>query len=68
MIIEYEMPAGTTAMLVLPRDNNSQSCGKSVSYRTCPKKWIRAISHGTGWWTGCSQTGNDYAFPPIENK
>jgi hypothetical protein len=68
MIIEYEMPAGTTAMLVLPRDNNSQSCGKSVSYRTCPKKWIKAIFHGTGWWTGRSQTGNEYPFPPMKEK
>lgn len=66
-IVEYEMPAGTTAMIVVPRDG-SENWGKSVSYRTCPKYWIKAIFRGTGWWTGRSQTGNEYPFPPMKEN
>ena len=64
MIVEYEMPAGTTAMLLMPRDGSYQ--GKSVSYRTCPKKWINAIRLGCNSWTGISQTGTTYDFPEAE--
>lgn len=67
MIVEYEMPAGTTAMLVMPRDF-SRNWGRSVSYSRCPKKWLKAIFHGTGWWTGRSQTGTEYAFPPMRKN
>lgn len=65
MMVEYEMPAGTTAMLLMPNEIGGQNWGKSVSYRTCPNKWIKAIFHGTGWWSGKSQTGTEYPFPPM---
>lgn len=64
-IAEYEMPAGTTALTVLPRDGG-KNWGKSVSYRTCPKYWIKAIREGVNGWEGRSQTGKTYEFPKEE--
>jgi hypothetical protein len=66
-IVEYEMPAGTTAMIVVPRDG-SENWGKSVSYRTCPKYWVRAIRKGLNNWDGHSQTGTIYKFPNEEEN
>jgi hypothetical protein len=63
MIVEYEMPAGTTAMLVMNRDESGWA--KSVSYKTCPKKWIEAIRKGQAGWSGISQSGQTYDFPSI---
>jgi len=56
MIVEYEMPAGTTALVRMDNLPCVQS-GKSVSYRSCPKKWVSAISEQSGEWRGESQQG-----------
>ena len=70
MIVEYEMPSGTTAMQIL---KNEKSAGdgycrafshvRSVSYTSCPKIWIQAISDGVGVWKGNSQYGGYIDFP-----
>ena len=62
MIVEYEMPSGTTAMQILKNDNGADHV-RSVSYTSCPKIWIQAISDGVGGWKGNSQSSGYIDFP-----
>lgn len=55
-LVEYEMPAGTTALNVIPVDENGYmeprdgSTYYAVSYRSVPKHWLKAmIEAGTEW-------------------
>jgi hypothetical protein len=51
-MIEYEMPAGTTALAVL---HNSGGY-KSVSYLNVPLKWLRALTDAESDWLGTPQS------------
>lgn len=62
MIVEYEMPSGTTAMQMLKNEKGAGHI-RSVSYTSCPKKWIQAIRDGVGSWEGNSQSGGHINFP-----
>lgn len=55
---EYEMPAGTTALIYLKQDaaGNIQPDG-GVSYKACPLKWIKAIKDAGLEWIGNAQQG-----------
>jgi hypothetical protein len=55
-LVEYRMPAGTTAMQII-QNNRRSHYGRSVSYRSCPLFWQRAIRSTGGEWVGESQTG-----------
>jgi hypothetical protein len=49
-LIEYEMPAGTTALWIIDANNPSPGCKRNVSYKSCPKKWLEAMEEaGTVW-------------------
>ena len=63
MIVEYEMPAGTTALYILKNDDDVKFV-KGVSYKSCPKKWIQAIRDGVGSWEGVSQGKSGYNHNP----
>ncbi len=80
MIVEYEMPAGTTALNILKNEKDyNQNFGwhddeklpngrakyypKSVSYKSCPDKWIQAIREGCGCWEGICQRNGLVPFP-----
>ena len=62
MIVEYEMPNGTTALQIL-KNEKSVSYGRSVSYASCPKKWLKAIRNGVGDWEGNCQRNGYVDFP-----
>jgi hypothetical protein len=77
-LVEYEMPNGTTAMNVYSVHNGKlvgqdgapdwgtmpEGCHlpRSVSYRSCPKKWIRAMVEAGTSWMGNGQ-GSRSAIP-----
>lgn len=63
MIVEYEMPAGSTALNVLPKDGR-QNWGRAISYKSCPKYWLEAIKRGVGGWAGYGQRG-EYDFDEV---
>ena len=62
MIVEYTMPAGTTALQIMHNDEDG-AFGRSVSYKSCPKKWIQAIRDGSGGWKGICQRNGLINFP-----
>lgn len=55
-LVEYRMPAGTTAMQII-QNNRRSHYGRSVNYRACPLYWQRAIRAAGREWVGESQTG-----------
>jgi hypothetical protein len=44
-LIEYEMPNGTTALRIVPRDNPDAYPYKRANYLTLSAKWIKAMSN-----------------------
>ena len=66
IIVEYEMPSGTTALRILQNADyvNEHKFGKGVGYKSCPKKWIQAIRDGVGGWEGVSQGKSGYNHNP----
>ena len=63
VLVEYEMPKGTSAMLLFNSiEGEFFDCGRSISYKTCPQKWVNAINAADMEWMGNSQTGY-VAFP-----
>lgn len=77
-LVEYEMPNGTTAMLVFEHamgklmnageiawQADSAPLPQSVSYRRCPRKWIHAMRVAGMEWIGNSQAGT-VEFPKRE--
>lgn len=50
-LIEYDMPAGTSALRIL-EDGKPD---RSVSYRGLPIKWLRAVVEAGSTWTGIPQ-------------
>ena len=62
IIVEYEMPSGTTALNILQNAVDVKFV-KSVSYKSCPKKWIQAIRDGVGSWEGICQRNGQIDFP-----
>ena len=60
-LIEYEMPAGTTALSVISWQGDSP--GPSVSYATVSKAWIRRMhQQGTKDWQGrCQRRSGQWA-------
>jgi len=67
MIIEYEMPSGTTALNILMNRNGADYV-RSVSYTSCPKIWIKAIEDGVGCWEGISQGVGLIRFPEGDRR
>jgi hypothetical protein len=55
VLIEYAMPAGSTALQILT-DGNEQR-GRSMSYSSVPTKWLRAIVEDGYEWEGNPQSG-----------
>ena len=54
-LLEYEMPAGTTALWIIGRTDKHAAHRRNVSYRTCPIKWLKAIEDSGVPWTGKGQ-------------
>jgi hypothetical protein len=54
-LLEYEMPRGSTAMWVILKNRHDAPCVRNVSYRACPKKWLKAIEDSGLPWTGNGQ-------------
>jgi hypothetical protein len=54
-LIEYEMPAGTTALWVINAHHPHPGCKRNVAYNSCPKKWLRAMEEAGSVWEGNSQ-------------
>lgn len=55
VLVEYLMPAGSTAMQILTDGNENR--GRSVSYSSIPTKWLRAIVEEDNEWEGNPQSG-----------
>jgi hypothetical protein len=55
VLIEYAMPAGSTAMQILT--DGGENRGKSVNYTGIPIKWLRAIVEEDNEWEGNPQRG-----------
>ena len=67
IIVEYTMPSGTTALLIVKQGDRADRFGKrikGISYKSCPKKWIQAIRDGVGSWEGVSQGKSGYNHNP----
>lgn len=62
VLIEYSMPAGTTAMLLFTVKNRKLTNRRNVAYASCPQKWIRAIAAQGMYWQGLGQRGTTH-FP-----
>lgn len=62
ILVEYEMPAGSTAMLQFTVLGGELRKRKNVAYNTCPKRWIAAMVEQGMEWIGAGQRGN-VAFP-----
>ncbi len=58
-IVEYQMPAGTTALRILRTYQGDAGPYRSVSYTACPNKWRKAILKQSGAWAGASQSSGD---------
>lgn len=54
-LIEYEMPAGTTALWVIKADRAEPHKIRNVSYKSCPRKWLDAIEEAGLQWEGNGQ-------------
>lgn len=54
-LLEYEMPAGTTALWVIDAGNPTVGCKRNVSYKACPKKWRKAMEEAGTQWEGNGQ-------------
>jgi hypothetical protein len=54
-LIEYAMPAGSTALQIVTEGDEQR--GRSVSYPTVPTKWLRAIVDDGQEWEGVPQGG-----------
>ena len=67
IIVEYEMPSGTTALNILQNAVDVKFV-KSVSYKSCPKKWIQAIRDGVGSWEGICQRNGQIDFPEQDEE
>lgn len=52
-LIEYVMPAGTTALQIVTEGR--EQVGRSVSYPSVPTKWLRAIVEEGREWEGNPQ-------------
>ena len=66
IIVEYTMPSGTTALLIVKQGDRADRFGKrikGISYKSCPKKWIQAIRDGVGSWEGICQRNGQIDFP-----
>jgi len=66
IIVEYTMPSGTTALLIVEQGDRADRFGKrikGISYKSCPKKWIQAIRDGVGSWEGICQRNGQIDFP-----
>lgn len=54
-LVEYAMPAGTTALQIVTKGR--EQVGRSVSYPSVPTKWLRAIVEEGCEWEGSPQGG-----------
>lgn len=67
MLIEYEMPAGSTAMVYYLIKNGEHTNRRTISYATCPKRWIAAMREAKMTWVGMGQRAcRAYPFPEEE--
>ena len=55
ILIEYAMPAGTSALLQYTIVGGRRRKMRNVNYNTCPKRWINAIHAAGNDWLGCGQ-------------
>lgn len=55
ILIEYEMPAGSTALLQYTVRGGELSAMKNVNYNTCPKRWINEMRAENMDWIGRGQ-------------
>lgn len=54
-LIEYEMPAGTTALWVIRAGDPDAHKIRNLSYRACPQKWLDAMDEACTIWEGNGQ-------------
>lgn len=54
-LIEYEMPGGTTALWVIHAGRPHPRRIRNVSYKSCTKKWLKAIEEAGTIWEGQGQ-------------
>ena len=62
VLIEYEMPNGTSALVIAWV--NDLSARKSTSYRSLPLKWLRAVVDAQSGWIGQPQPHWSPKLPP----
>ena len=62
MIVEYKMPSGTPGLNIM-YNSYTNAYRQSVSYNSCPKKWIQVIRDGVGEWQGNCQRNGLISFP-----
>lgn len=55
VLVEYEMPAGTTAMLLFDATYYELRGRRNVAYSTCPLRWIKAMQDADMEWLGMGQ-------------
>lgn len=66
-LVEYEMPAGTTALLVVTFDEDGEPLSqKSVTYRRLSKAWLQAIVYDGREWIGRPQQAGRKSAPSAE--
>jgi len=65
LILEYEMPAGSTALLSYLVRNGELTRMRNHSYKGCPKRWIRLIRAGGMNWTGQCQRNGRVPLPDL---
>ena len=64
ILIEYSMPAGSTAMLQYTVRGGKLCAMKNVSYNACPKYWIELMRANDIEWDGHGQRGS-VPFPRL---
>ncbi len=59
MLVEYEMPAGSSALVCISVKDGVLGMRRSFAYKSVPKKWIDAIRAAdmTEWLGQCQRNG-----------
>jgi hypothetical protein len=61
MLVEYEMPAGSTALRLLSVEGNDR--GRPIPYRNVSVVWLKAIVEAGQTWTGKPQQAGGKTMP-----
>jgi hypothetical protein len=61
-LIEYSMPAGTTALKIAEIRNGEINGGKTIPYKNLPLRWLKAIVDSGQSWEGNPQGKNGEKF------